>query len=283
MPYFGKDAEKAAEELADITVNGKEIQERRSILQQVIDAQEKKHAYVVTSPAEIRQIIEKINNNSLIVNKYEFFKDADKNLQEFLNFIVTMEFGAQSGKNALLWLQRKYLSENFSTYDPTSDRDEDLPVDLDHVVPRNVFDFYWSKKNLPDPANDPLRQGEEDKLRDARWHIGNMLGNLCWLSATENRSRGAGGNDSGELKEKDDLLENPVGYKSSLAGGEDLVGCFADLIASHGGKGFKNWGRSGIISWQYIVQMRTLHLIQHLIDDSGIRELRPERMVEASE
>ncbi|MBU1117311.1 MAG: DUF262 domain-containing protein [Bacteroidetes bacterium] len=44
-------------------------------------------------------------------------------------------------KKILLWLQRKYLTRQFPDYDPTSERDEDLPVDLDHLIPQNLFNL----------------------------------------------------------------------------------------------------------------------------------------------
>lgn len=38
-------------------------------------------------------------------------------------------------KRVLLWLQRGYLTETYPKFDPTSNRDEDLPIDLDHLIP----------------------------------------------------------------------------------------------------------------------------------------------------
>ena len=49
-------------------------------------------------------------------------------------------------KRALMWLQREYLAK--FRYDPTSDRDEDLPVDLDHIVPASTFYFNWGDRGL---------------------------------------------------------------------------------------------------------------------------------------
>jgi hypothetical protein len=46
-------------------------------------------------------------------------------------------------KRGLMWLQRRYIECNFENYDPTSDRDDDLPIDLDHIIPGGIFDFDW--------------------------------------------------------------------------------------------------------------------------------------------
>jgi Protein of unknown function DUF262 len=55
---------------------------------------------------------------------------------------------------ALMWLQRVYIAREWPSYDPTSDRDEDLPIDLDHIIPSALFAFDWrnAKKRLTKEA-----------------------------------------------------------------------------------------------------------------------------------
>jgi hypothetical protein len=87
---------------------------------------------------------------------------------------------------ALLWLQRKYLADQFPDYDPTSSRDEDLPIDLDHLIPHKKFGDDWRRQqNFLS-----FRSAEEkENFRHLRGITGNSLGNFRWLSASDNRGR----------------------------------------------------------------------------------------------
>ena len=42
-------------------------------------------------------------------------------------------------KRGLMWLQRRYINRRFPNYDPTSARDDDLPLDVDHLIPQSFF------------------------------------------------------------------------------------------------------------------------------------------------
>lgn len=90
-------------------------------------------------------------------------------------------------QNALLWSQRDYLTETFPGFDPTSARDEDLPIDLDHLVPRKYFAADWRIQRR--------RLTYVDADHNFRWRrgiVGHSLGNFRWLDASTNRGRGAG-------------------------------------------------------------------------------------------
>ena len=127
--------------------------------------------------------------------------------------INDMRFWSNRGKNALLWLQREYLRRHFATYDPTSDRDEDLPIDLDHIVPQDRFNAHWSRVGAYPPGLDEYPKDKEvlDNLWKCRGEVGNLLGNLRWLSSSENRSRGADMSGKGvdSLKGEADLIVDP--------------------------------------------------------------------------
>ncbi len=208
-----------------------------------------------------------------------------------------MRFRSRRGKNALLWLQREYLRRHFSTYDPTSDRDEDLPIDLDHVVPQERFAFWWQEGGFPLGQNrERLRYPENQEVLKNLWsyrgEIGNLLGNLRWLSSSENRSRGADMRGRGieSLKGDDDLIVDPDsdfecedyrknGDKRNLP---KIMYAFGHLIdcEGEGGNarlGFSGWTTNDIRLWQYLVEMRQLELIRRLIIDSGIAGLLPEK------
>ena len=143
-------------------------------------------------------------------------------------------------KNALLWLQRSYIHAEFKHYDPTSGRDEDLPVDLDHVVPHDLFGFDWRHRER--------RLAEEQRSNNFRWErggIGNSLGNYRWLCSSTNRARGKNKIEDGKLlpvldsggATRFDLVENVDEWNSLIPGKDEQqhwtredVTCFHRLI-----------------------------------------------------
>jgi len=121
-----------------------------------------------------------------------------------------------------------------------------------------------------------------DTLWRHRGEIGDLIGNLRWLSSSENRSRGADmtGPGADSHMGKDDLTD-------ALAGGDGdkpvatFKEAFGDLIdrkPTNGSRfGFSGWSMHDIRWWQYLVEMRQLELIGRLICESGIGELLQER------
>ncbi|WP_281982438.1 DUF262 domain-containing protein [Thalassorhabdomicrobium marinisediminis] len=89
-------------------------------------------------------------------------------------------------KRALMWAQRDYLKVTAPTFDPLSARDDDLPLDLDHIVPRNDFKFHWSEKER---RAKQIEDAYKDSFHRHRGNIGDGLGNFRWLCARENRKR----------------------------------------------------------------------------------------------
>ena len=45
--------------------------------------------------------------------------------------------------NFLPWLQRQYLDAAFPDFDPTADREDDTPYEVDHMVPSSDWGFVW--------------------------------------------------------------------------------------------------------------------------------------------
>ena len=146
-------------------------------------------------------------------------------------------------KRALMWLQRDYLANNFRHFDPTSNRDEDLPIDLDHLIPASKFGFNWnaegSRPNFADPEGNFYWQ---------RKPIGNSLGNFRWLDAAENRGRGAG-----EIK----VLEN----------GGDFVN---DAKAWNGLIEKARWNETNVADFQRLIDLRTLDIYGELLVNGGL-------------
>jgi|LakMenEpi03Aug12_release.lakeMendotaPanAssembly.Ray.scaffolds.fasta_scaffold424609_2 hypothetical protein len=129
---------------------------------------------------------------------------------------------------ALLWLQRKYLSDQFPDYDPTSIRDEDLPIDLDHLIPHHKFGVDWRRQQTCLSFQSP---DEKENFHHLRWTVGNSLGNFRWLNASDNRGR-----QDGQIAETDrerdfiddiprwnDLIEKNVWTEKDVAAFQELI------------------------------------------------------------
>ncbi len=85
------------------------------------------------------------------------------------------------------WLQRAYVAGAFPGYDPLSDRDDDLPYDLDHLCPQ----AHWTGDRRP--VERAVAAGEQERraMGAERYELGNAIGNLRLIAASENRSDGA--------------------------------------------------------------------------------------------
>jgi hypothetical protein len=115
-------------------------------------------------------------------------------------------------ERALMWFQRSYIAEEFPDYDPTSDRDEDLPIDLDHIVPYDAFGFDWRYR--ASRLKEPEEKNISDNFRWGRGIVGNSLGNFRWLAASENRGRGKGAYEP--IENNADLVTNPGEWNSII-------------------------------------------------------------------
>lgn len=152
-------------------------------------------------------------------------------------------------KRALMWLQRNYIAINFPSYDPTSDRDEDLPIDLDHIVPYDVFGFDWRNR-----CSRLEKDAISDNFRWQRGIVGNSLGNFRWLAASDNRSRGKG--DYTPIEKNGDLVSNPDAWN--------------ELIGKK-----KLWSKDDIAAFQRLIDLRALELYKKLLGESGIEDILP--------
>lgn len=157
-------------------------------------------------------------------------------------------------KRALMWLQRSYIAEKFPDYDPISDRDEDLPIDLDHIVPYDVFGFDWRSRGSR--LKEPEGKDIFDNFRWVRGVVGNSLGNFRWLAASENRSRGKGAYVP--IENNADLVENPQEWNDIIPQDTD-----------------KLWLTKDIATFQRLIDLRTLELYKKLLTESGIKSILP--------
>lgn len=205
---------------------------------------------------EMRANVESIHPNDHLLRAWsERFKTADgegeRKLGEALRVLST---NLAHIKRALLWLQREYIATKFPDYDPTSERDEDLPIDLDHIVPSSIFGFDWRYKDsrldlktYPSLASENFRWG--------RSVIGNSLGNFRWLDASDNRAR------------RDGMYQ-------PLEGGADMVKGpdeWNKIISKTDGEVI--WSRDDVANFQRLIDLRTLDLYEQLLKDSGVENL----------
>ena len=158
---------------------------------------------------------------------------------------------------ALTWLQRHYVTQTFTNYNPTSTRDDDLPFDLDHAIPNELFGFWWQDKRIPYGLSD----SEEANFRDLRGTVGNSLGNFRWLAASDNRGRGMKQIEDERTKESPETPFNDYIDRSSW---NKLIN--ADSTA-------KKWTKDDIETFQRLIDCRTLSLTKILMDESGVTDL----------
>ena len=157
-------------------------------------------------------------------------------------------------RRALIWIQRKYITDRFRNYDPTSTRDDDLPFDLDHAIPRFHFDSRRSDAKL-------IHLSPEDRVcfDNARNTVGDSLGNMRWLAAPDNRARGKGQIE--EPPRVDDHIDRSPWNR------------LIDLT---------EWTADDVSTFQRLIDGRTLHLARCLLDEGGLTRLlgiadQPER------
>jgi hypothetical protein len=162
-------------------------------------------------------------------------------------------------KRALMWLQRQYITGEFSDYDPTSDRDEDLPIDLDHIVPHDIFTFDWRYRyyRLDDNAVKYI-DANPDNFRWQRSLVGNSLGNYRWLAASRNRGRGKRAFEP--LENNADLVSNEAEWNS---------------IIPQEANNNRRWSLEDIALFQRLIDLRTLELYEKILTESGIEGILP--------
>ena len=182
------------------------------------------------------------------------FKAADTDDRHGTEALRVLATNRWCTKNALLWLQRAYIHEAFPNYDPTSGRDEDMPLDLDHIVPHDLFGFDWRHREKRLAKNNDL-----DNFQQERAGIGNSLGNFRWLCGRTNRSRGKSRIEvDGSETERFDLIENIAEWN--------------DLIAENPSD--QNWTREDVGKFHRLIESRTVALYETILRE-GIKPALP--------
>ena len=91
-----------------------------------------------------------------------------------------------SAKKVLPWLQRDYVLRKFSDYKPLTDHEDDLPYDIDHVLPAEDWDNWKDKVNAVNKRQ-TLSKEVLKKMQLSRRHVGDGIGNMRLISSTDNR------------------------------------------------------------------------------------------------
>jgi len=162
-------------------------------------------------------------------------------------------------KLALMWLQRDYIMEYFPNFDPTSERDDALPIDLDHIIPNSRFGFHWSSRSTSlesEVTSDPT---VSDNFYDWRGLVGHSLGNFRWLAMSDNRARRD--NDYKPLPHTGELVLDPEKW--------------IDLSRKA-----SKWTKEHISDFQKLIDLRTLYIYEEILVRSGIEKIRPTAIAE---
>jgi hypothetical protein len=175
-------------------------------------------------------------------------------------------------RRALMWLQRDYIWTKFPNYDPTSDCDDDLPIDLDHIIPQDIFNFYWADRRKR--LQDDVISEPDTYFRWPRDKIGNSLGNFRWLDASDNRSRHDGLYEA--IKNKHKSFENKPDWHWDWVPNPNK---WNTIIPKD--KNNQNWSKRDISTFQRLIDLRTLELYEKLITESGIEDVLPSQQAQS--
>lgn len=165
-----------------------------------------------------------------------------------------------SGGRLLLWLQRKHLEAEFPRYDPLSDHDEDLPIDLDHIQPRADWRFDWSNRKKKYLVQ--LPESDHHAFYEGRDQLGDSIGNFRWVASAKNRSDGALAlADKLHRARGDDVGE----AEAWLAEAFDPA-VIEDWIAASASEG---WTTERVVGFQRVVEERALWLYRRFFEEAG--------------
>ena len=211
------------------------------------------HAFRLASPGQLRAFAD-----AALQRGDRWLSDRDRFEHDGEGFVrnIYRTWWWSRGK-MLLWLQRAHLQMEFGSYNPSSDRDDDKPFDLDHIQPQALFSH-------SDKAS--LKQGVDRRNFDATRHLlRDGIGNLRWIGSGENRRAGASG-----LTEK--LLLEPLRAGSREA---DLWmrSAFStspeDIETWIHGDASKGWTPDRVTAFQKAVEQRTLWLYERFYNQAG--------------
>ena len=172
----------------------------------------------------------------------------------------------KSGRSTLIWLQRAYLQSRFPDFDPASGRDDDTPYDVDHMVPYNDWGRDW-RPFQTDHVLPGLTIPEREAIRDARFLLGDFIGNLRLIDFSVNR---AGQDDPFITKLKKELptevsAGEEIAYHCSMAFDPRAK----DLWEKASGGDDRIWPNERLIDFQKAVEERATWLYYKFYSELG--------------
>ncbi|MFG1393157.1 DUF262 domain-containing protein [Xanthobacter agilis] len=177
-------------------------------------------------------------------------------------------------KFLLLWIQRAHLHKDLYGYDPTSGYDEDMPFDVDHLVPQSQWSFTWAEPWY----KDGVPWSMHEKFRSQRKEIGNALGNLRYLTFWENRGRGDGPIGA-ELQLAHHLDDTSMNDEASLGPeGREAIAAPWNAIRP-GNDASRGWTLEGIHRFQNLTEARAVRLLRLVLDEGGVFDLLPDPLI----
>jgi len=169
--------------------------------------------------------------------------------------------------NFLPWLQRAYLAEAFLGFDPTADREDDTPYDVDHIVPANDWGCNWAQRYRLFPP-DLFTEDERERLRWIRGELGNSIGNKWLVDYSSNRAWG----DKSFCEKILDIEGRPGEVLERLL--EVFPAEFRHLwVEASPENGVNlNWDSQRLSGFQAAVETRAAWLYKRLYSDLGFSE-----------
>jgi hypothetical protein len=234
---------------------------RESIRQLIRDLEKEGVAYAAPAIGEIPKLMDQVEaQGHMLCTWEERFTASDiETHRKPGDSLRVLSTNPTLIRRILLWLQRDYIASKFPGYDPTSDRDDDLPIDLDHLIPQDLFGFNWKGVGARLDTDVTEDNDISDNFWRFRYTVGNSLGNYRWLSSTENRGRQKG--PIQVLPNDGDLISNATEWN-------DLI-----RTQEEGNK----WSKKHIAAFQRLIDLRTLDLIKKLLIETGIERLLQEK------
>ncbi len=163
----------------------------------------------------------------------------------------------------LLWLQRAYLQREFGDAFDREARDEDRPIDLDHIQPQADWRVHANNTSIFDAA---VADDDRRAFMAHRGELGNMIGNLRWVSSSVNRR-------DGDRRVVDKLALDgcaPVAPPPPSLQDCRIEDTSAPLWADASAPALDRiWTPQRLKSWQQVVEERTMQLYRMFWDEAG--------------
>ena len=224
---------------------------------------EDKSAQAMVRPADLSRYISDLDANHW-PGDGQLFNHRSDDKDDERRFFRT--WWMSEGK-MLLWLQRRYLAGEFKNYDPSSDRDEEKPYDLDHIQPQSTWSDHWTTqcKRITTES-----ESARKSFHNGRWLLGNAPGNLRWIGSSKNRADGALSiREKFELKRASGVVTwTRPDWAADVFDDEALSGWW-DSDDDGGADRSKHWSSERMIAFRKAVEERTMWLYKAWWEQAG--------------